>query len=56
MPTPNQVRRKREDVAVTAKDLLAVPDGRITEDGLKINIDVGMPPPPKTRARRSGNG
>ncbi|HXK01861.1 MAG TPA: malate synthase A [Verrucomicrobiae bacterium] len=42
MPTPNQIHRKREEVAVTAKDLLTVPDGHITEDGLKINIDVGI--------------
>ncbi len=27
---------------VTAKDLLAVPEGEITEAGLRWNIDVGM--------------
>ncbi len=27
---------------VTAEDLLAVPDGEITEDGLRLNIDVGI--------------
>jgi malate synthase len=42
MPTPNQIHRKREDVRVSAKDLLTVPDGLITEDGLKVNIDVGI--------------
>jgi len=42
MPTPNQIHRKREDVEVTAADLLTVPDGYISEDGLKINIDVGI--------------
>ena len=42
MKTPNQISRKREEVSVTAKDLLAVPDGDITEAGLKWNIDVGV--------------
>ena len=42
MKTPNQISRKREEVSVTAKDLLAVPDGEITEAGLKWNIDVGV--------------
>ena len=42
MPAPNQISRKREDVHVTAEDLLAVPDGEITEDGLRLNIDVGI--------------
>ena len=42
MKTPNQIHVKREDVNVTAADLLAVPTGDITEDGLKMNIDVGI--------------
>ncbi len=42
MPAANQISRKREDVHVTAKDLLAVPDGEITEAGLGWNIDVGV--------------
>ncbi len=42
MKTPNQISRKREEVSVTAKDLLTVPDGDITEAGLKWNIDVGV--------------
>ncbi|RMG97969.1 MAG: malate synthase A [Chloroflexi bacterium] len=42
MPTPNQIHRKREDVHVTAADLLAVPEGQITEEGLRLNIDVGI--------------
>ena len=33
---------KRDDVRVTAADLLSVPDGEITEKGLKLNIDVGI--------------
>jgi malate synthase len=42
MPTPNQIQRKREDVHVTAADLLQVPQGTITQDGLRQNIDVGI--------------
>ena len=42
MPQPNQIERKREDVHVTAADLLAVPDGTISEGGLRININVGL--------------
>jgi malate synthase len=42
MPTPNQIDKKREDVQVTAADLLAVPEGVITEEGLRINISVGI--------------
>ncbi|CAM3724489.1 malate synthase A [Alicyclobacillus pomorum] len=42
MPTPNQVHRKREDVHVTAADLLAVPEGTITEAGLCNNVSVGV--------------
>jgi malate synthase len=42
MPGPNQIENLREDVEVLASDLLEVPDGTITYDGLKINIDVGI--------------
>lgn len=42
MPTPNQIDRKREDVHVTAENLLEVPTGTITEDGLRLNINVGI--------------
>jgi malate synthase len=42
MKGPNQISVKREDVHVTAKDLLTVPDGEITEAGLRWNIDVGV--------------
>ncbi len=42
MKTPNQIFVKREDVHVTAKDLLEVPTGTITEAGLRWNIDVGL--------------
>jgi len=42
MKSPNQIFRKREDVRVSAKDLLEVPAGAITEAGLRWNIDVGL--------------
>jgi malate synthase len=42
MPTPNQIHRTLDDLAVTADDLLAVPGGTITEHGLRLNIDVGI--------------
>ena len=42
MPTPNQIHRKREDVHVTAADLLDVPKGTITEEGLRMNCSVGV--------------
>ena len=43
MPTPNQVHRKRDDVNVTAKDLLDFrPEKPITETGLRMNINVSL--------------
>ena len=42
MKEPNQISRRRDDVKVTAKDLLAVTEGPITEEGLRWNIDVGL--------------
>lgn len=42
MPRPNQISRQRDDVHVTASDLLAIPRGDITEHGLRTNIRVGL--------------
>jgi malate synthase len=42
MKEPNQISRRREDVRVKASDLLAVTEGKITEEGLRWNIDVGL--------------
>ena len=42
MPGPNQIENKRPDVHVTAADLVQAPAGNITEDGLKLNIDVAV--------------
>jgi malate synthase len=42
MPQPNQISRQRIDVNPSALDLLAVPEGAITEQGLRTNIRVGV--------------
>src|SRR5271170_4367256 len=42
MKTPNQIERLRSEVNIKAADLLAVPKGDITEDGLRLNVDVGL--------------
>ncbi|THE12636.1 malate synthase A [Bacillus timonensis] len=39
---PNQIEKKREDVQVTAEELIAVPKGSITEQGVRTNINVGI--------------
>ena len=39
---PNQIDRRRDDVKVTAEQLLEVPRGTITEEGLRHNIRVGI--------------
>ena len=42
MPQANQIARKRQDVHVTAADLLKLPQGPITEAGLRANINIGL--------------
>ena len=42
MKTPNQISRLREDVNITAADLVQIPKGTITMAGLKSNIAVGL--------------
>lgn len=42
MPTPNQLHVLREEVNVTAKDLLRVPEGERTESGLRHNVRVEL--------------
>ncbi|WP_248513071.1 malate synthase A [Sporosarcina sp. NCCP-2222] len=42
MKTPNQLHHKREDVQVTADDLLKAPQGSITEEGLRMNCSLGV--------------
>lgn len=53
MPTPNQIFRKLDDLEVTAAELLAVPEGTISEEGLRLNVDVGIQ---YMAAWLSGNG
>ena len=43
LPTPNQIHRRRDDVNVTARELLDFkPEKPITEQGLRNNISVGV--------------
>lgn len=42
MPGPNQIDNIKEGVSVEAADLLKVPTGTITAEGLRVNIDVGL--------------
>jgi len=42
MKTPNQINVERQDVDIKSKDLLTIPEGQITEDGLRWNLDVGL--------------
>ncbi len=42
MPGPNQLHERRDDVHVTAADLLRVPTGTRTEAGLRHNLRVGV--------------
>ncbi|WP_223291633.1 malate synthase A [Defluviicoccus vanus] len=42
MPGANQVATIRDEVHVTAADLLAVPAGEISEEGLRNNLRVGI--------------
>lgn len=53
MPTPNQIHRKREDVAVTADDMRAVPEGTRSEPGLRHGLMVSIQ---YLQAWMSGNG
>jgi len=42
MPQPNQISKQLPDYSPTAADLLQVPDGQVTEAGLKQNVAVGL--------------
>ena len=42
MPEPNQIAARHRDLRITAADLLAVPQGAITEAGLRQNINVAI--------------
>ncbi len=42
MKAANQISRKLDDLQISAVDLVTVPEGDITEAGLRWNIDVGL--------------
>lgn len=43
MPTPNQIFQRREDVKITAQDLLNMNmPGQVTEEGIRKNLDIGL--------------
>jgi len=42
MPAPNQLGRPNPDLHIRAADLLTVPEGAITPEGLRINVAVGV--------------
>ncbi len=42
MKGPHQIGRVRQDVTVLGQDLLTVPEGTITERGLRHNLDVAI--------------
>ncbi len=42
MPQPNQIATAMPAAAITAKDLLTVPEGPVTEKGLRQNLNVGI--------------
>jgi malate synthase len=42
MPQPNQIEKQLPGYHATAEDLLQVPEGQITEAGLKQNVAVGL--------------
>jgi malate synthase len=42
MPQPNQISKQLPDYHPTAEDLLRVPEGEITETGLKQNVAIGL--------------
>src|SRR6202035_4255826 len=42
MPSANQIDVARAKANVKAEDLLAVPEGEITQGGLELNVDVGI--------------
>jgi malate synthase len=42
MPQPNQISKQLHDYNPTSADLLRVPEGEITETGLKQNVAIGL--------------
>jgi malate synthase len=42
MPTPNQLHKTLADVEISGRDLLQIPQGTITEAGLRNNVSVSI--------------
>jgi malate synthase len=42
MPTPNQLHKSLADIQVSAADLIQIPEGTITEAGLRSNVSVSV--------------
>ncbi|MDP6921930.1 MAG: malate synthase A [Lutibacter sp.] len=42
MPEQHQISNKRTDLNITASQLLEIPEGTITEEGIRKNINVGI--------------
>jgi malate synthase len=42
MPSANQIDKQLPKLKITAQDLITVPTGAITEDGVRINIEIGI--------------
>src|SRR5262249_45693505 len=42
MPQANQVERRHPDLKITNADLLQVPEGPITPEGLRMNVAIGV--------------
>jgi malate synthase len=42
MPTPNQLHVTRDDITITELDLVEIPKGTVTEEGVRKNINVGI--------------
>ncbi len=42
LPGKNQIDNLKKDTTVTARDLLSVPQGQVTEKGVHINVNVGI--------------
>jgi malate synthase len=42
MPEKNQINNKRKDLYITEKQLVEIPEGSVTEVGIRKNINVGI--------------
>lgn len=42
MPAPNQLQVTRDDIHISEKDLVEIPEGTVTEAGIRKNINVGI--------------